>query len=266
MPTAFHCSHRHPSIPQQRELFIHYWTWQLQPLTMSVLQLAPLKDVVIQSTCKQVQYQLVSAICIVNWLCISNIDCLILIAENISCASVTAIRNNAVHVSWMPLLLPSDGTLVGYTVFYGQRELNSLQVTDGVTQVDITNINLNNNMYQFTIMAEISINGQSKNVNVSQYLYLKPSDSTGLCSFASNLMLLQYTNMNNHNIPLGIHALQYLTFWSLATCISHNKKYSTLLKQTKLRYIMQSFRIILYPKRNLVCLLFQTYLGVGANG
>ena len=94
---------------------------------------------------------------------------------------MTAISNSTVRVSWMPLLLPSDGALVGYRVLYWQSEMNSIYVPDGATQVDINNLNLKNNSYQFTIMAEISIDGLPQNANISQYTYLKSIDSTGLC-------------------------------------------------------------------------------------
>ena len=94
---------------------------------------------------------------------------------------MTAISNSAVRVSWMPLLLPSDGALVGYRVLYWQSELNSIHVPDGATQVDINNLNLKNNSCQFTIIAEISIDGLPQKANISQYMYLKPIDSTGLC-------------------------------------------------------------------------------------
>lgn len=96
--------------------------------------------------------------------------------------SVVAINETTLRVSWITLLLPSDGTLVGYTVYYQQSGLNITYIECGeLTHVEITNLNINK-FYTFTIVGEISIQGQSQNVNSTQQLYFMPINNTaGMC-------------------------------------------------------------------------------------
>ena len=101
-------------------------------------------------------------------------------SANITGISAVTLNRTAVHVSWMPLSLPSDGTLVGYTVYIQQDGLKSQHMPGGATQVDIVNLNLNV-FYEVTIVAEISILGQSQNVNSSHVVYITPSHPTGTC-------------------------------------------------------------------------------------
>ena len=100
-------------------------------------------------------------------------------SANITGVSAVALNRTAVHVSWMPLSLPSDGTLVGYTVYIQQDGLKSQHILGGATQVDIVNLDFNM-FYEVTIVAEISILGQSQNVNSSQVVYISPSQPTGM--------------------------------------------------------------------------------------
>ena len=91
-------------------------------------------------------------------------------SANITGISAVALNRTAVHVSWMPLSLPSDGTLIGYTVYIQQDGSMSQHIPGGATQVDIVNLNLNA-FYEVTIVAEISILGQLQNLNSSHIVY-----------------------------------------------------------------------------------------------
>ena len=77
--------------------------------------------------------------------------------------SVLTVNKTTVRVCWDPVQLPSDGMLVGYSVYYGD---STMQV-DGYTNKsfpgsytwgDISGL-YPNHMYLFGVTAEVSVNG-----------------------------------------------------------------------------------------------------------
>ena len=84
---------------------------------------------------------------------------------------MTAYNTTAVQVSWVGISIPSDGTLVGYNVYYWtrgrERQSNVLysqffmgDVTQGVISTP------NPQDYQFNVAAVVSVMGQTYNGTV----------------------------------------------------------------------------------------------------
>lgn len=89
--------------------------------------------------------------------------------------AVVALNATAVQVSWTAVQIPSDGTLVGYLVYYRavtspkKRQLSSDYsqfFPAGATQGIVGGLAYYQT-YQFTVVAEVSVMGQSYTGNVS---------------------------------------------------------------------------------------------------
>ena len=81
---------------------------------------------------------------------------------------VSAINTTSVRVSWLAVQLPPDGILTGYTVYYLSLPNTSKRESDGYTSHtlpptttwgDINNLNPNG-VYQFSVVAQVTIMGQ----------------------------------------------------------------------------------------------------------
>ena len=77
---------------------------------------------------------------------------------------VSAINTTSIRVSWLAVQLPPDGILTGYTVYYSSIPSSSISepgqtFSPCTTSGDINNLNPNN-VYQFNVVAQVTIMGQ----------------------------------------------------------------------------------------------------------
>ncbi|KAL5486594.1 hypothetical protein EMCRGX_G019096 [Ephydatia muelleri] len=89
-------------------------------------------------------------------------------AAHVTGVVVLAINTTSVRVSWLAVQLPPDGILTGYTVYYLSLPNTSKRQSGGytshtfpptTTSGDINNLNPNG-VYQFSVVAQVTIMGQ----------------------------------------------------------------------------------------------------------
>ena len=96
-------------------------------------------------------------------------------SANVTGVMVVATNTTSVRVSWLAVQgLPQDGILTGYTVYYRSLPNTSKRQSGGyisqtfpptTTSGDITNLSPNG-VYQFSVVAMVTIAGQSYNGDI----------------------------------------------------------------------------------------------------
>eukprot|EP00731_Ephydatia_muelleri_P018993 Em0011g1033a len=109
---------------------------------------------------------------------------------------VSAINTTSVRVSWLAVQLPPDGILTGYTVYYLSLPNTSKRQSGGytnhtfpptTTSGDINNLNPNG-VYQFSVVAQVTITGQLYSGEMDTSLVNTPTITPG----SSNLISTSY--------------------------------------------------------------------------
>eukprot|EP00731_Ephydatia_muelleri_P018910 Em0011g950a len=109
---------------------------------------------------------------------------------------VSAINTTSVRVSWLAVQLPPDGILAGYTVYYLSLPNTSKRQSGGytshtfpptTTSGDINNLNPNG-VYQFSVVAQVTIMGQLYSGEMDTSLINTPTTTPG----SSNLISTSY--------------------------------------------------------------------------
>ena len=80
---------------------------------------------------------------------------------NVTGICAISINKTAVHVSWDPVQLPSDGVLVGYTVFYHdvqESDNMNMPLPPTYTWGDMTGLDPDHS-YKFGVSTRASVNG-----------------------------------------------------------------------------------------------------------
>eukprot|EP00731_Ephydatia_muelleri_P018869 Em0011g909a len=100
---------------------------------------------------------------------------------------VSAINTTSVRVSWLAVQLPPDGILTGYTVYYLSLPNTSKRQSGGYTSHtfpptttwgDINNLN-SNGVYQFSVVAQVTIMGQLYSGEMDTSLVNTPTITPG---------------------------------------------------------------------------------------
>ena len=100
---------------------------------------------------------------------------------------VSAINTTSVRVSWLAVQLPPDGILTGYTVYYLSLPNTSKRQSGGytshtfpptTTSGDINNLNPNG-VYQFSVVAQVTIMGQLYSGEMDTSLVNTPTITPG---------------------------------------------------------------------------------------
>eukprot|EP00731_Ephydatia_muelleri_P018999 Em0011g1039a len=119
-------------------------------------------------------------------------NCRSFILSNVFSAHVTgvkvlAINTTSVRVSWLAVQLPPDGILTGYTVYYLSLPNTSKRQSGGytnhtfpptTTSGDINNLNPNG-VYQFSVVAQVTIMGQLYSGEMDTSLVNTPTITPG---------------------------------------------------------------------------------------
>ena len=100
---------------------------------------------------------------------------------------VLAINTTSIRVSWLAVQLPPDGILTGYAVYYLSLPNTSKRQSGGYTSHtflptttwgDINNLNPNG-VYQFSVVAQVTIMGQLYSGEMDSSLVNTPTITPG---------------------------------------------------------------------------------------
>ncbi|KAL5486522.1 hypothetical protein EMCRGX_G019013 [Ephydatia muelleri] len=113
----------------------------------------------------------------------TSVECL----PNVTGVMVLAINTTSVRVSWLAVQLPPDGILTRYTVYYLSLPNTSKRQSGGytnhtfpptTTSGDINNLNPNG-VYQFSVVAQVTIMGQLYSGEMDTSLVNTPTITPG---------------------------------------------------------------------------------------
>eukprot|EP00731_Ephydatia_muelleri_P018842 Em0011g882a len=114
-------------------------------------------------------------------------------SAHVSGVVVSAINTTSVRVSWLAVQLPPDGILTGYTVSYLSLPNTSKRQSGGYTNQtfpptstsgDINNLNPNG-VYQFSVVAQVTITGQLYSGEMDTSLVNTPTITPGSSNLVS---------------------------------------------------------------------------------
>eukprot|EP00731_Ephydatia_muelleri_P018844 Em0011g884a len=113
--------------------------------------------------------------------------------SHVSGVVVSAMNTTSVRVSWLAVQLPPDGILTGYTVYYLSLPNTSKRQSGGYTSHtfpptttwgDINNLNPNG-VYQFSVVAQVTIMGQLYSGEMDTSLVNTPTITPGSSNLVS---------------------------------------------------------------------------------